>query len=34
MWVSQLVYIVDHALAQWADGLVRMSHGSVSCVVG
>ena len=24
-------HIVDHALAQWADGLVRMSHGSVSC---
>ena len=27
-------HIVDHALAQRADGLVRISHGSISCVVG
>ena len=24
-------HVVDHALAQWAGRLVRISHGSVSC---
>ncbi len=34
LWVELAQrHIVDHALAQRADGFVRINHGSISCVV-